>query len=325
MGLEPQIAPVSKKALWVGWIISALPIFALLMSAGMKLMNPPELAEGFSKLGWDHRIALGLGILELVCTLLYVLPRTAILGAVLLTGYLGGASATHVRIGDAPFIQIALGVLVWLGLFLRDARLRILLPLRSDPADPNLGRVGIFKTILLTLLACASVFAIVVALQPAEFRLARSTKIAAPPAEVFVQVNDFRNWEAWSPWTKLDPAAKYTFEGPSAGAGAVITWSGNDEVGEGRMTILESRPDELVKIKLDFIRPFESTCTSQFNFQPEAGQTQVTWSMYGENNYISKAFTIFCNMEKMVGPDFEKGLAQMKAVVESGTKTSQAK
>src|SRR4051812_42336005 len=113
MGPETQTAPASQKALWAGRVISALPVALLVFSAVMKLMNPPELAEGFGKLGWDHRIAFGLGILELVCTLLYVIPRTAVFGAVLLTGYLGGAIATHVRIGEPPFAQIVFGVLVW--------------------------------------------------------------------------------------------------------------------------------------------------------------------------------------------------------------------
>jgi uncharacterized protein YndB with AHSA1/START domain len=164
------------------------------------------------------------------------------------------------------------------------------------------------------------VFVIFVALQPSEFRVVRSATISAPPAEVFEQVNDFHNWEAWSPWAKLDPACKYTFEGAPAGTGSVFTWSGNDQVGEGRMTLLESRPHELIRIKLDFIRPFESTCTVEFAFKPEGDQTAVTWSMSGENNFLAKAFCLFMSMDKCVGGDFEKGLAQMKAVTESAAK-----
>jgi len=127
-----QTAPVSKKMLWAGRIISALPVLMLVFSAVGKLVKPDDVVEGFKKLGWDENLALPLGILELCCTAIYVIPRTSVLGAILLTGYLGGATATHVRISDPSFAApIVLGVLVWLGLFLRDARLRALLPLRS--------------------------------------------------------------------------------------------------------------------------------------------------------------------------------------------------
>src|SRR5262249_23304496 len=133
-------------------------------------------------------------------------------------------------------------------------------------------------------------------------------------------VNDFHNWEPWSLWAKLDPACKNTFEGAPAGKDAVFTWSGNDKVGEGRMTILESRPHELIRIKLDFIRPFPSTCTTEFTFRPEGQQTAVTWNMSGEKDYLSKAFCMFMNMDQMVGGDFEKGLAQMKAIAEAAAR-----
>ncbi|MBI5757610.1 MAG: DoxX family protein [Planctomycetales bacterium] len=117
--------------LWIGRILSTLPVLMLLMSGVMKLVKPTEVVEGFAKLGWPDSLALGLGIVELVCTVLYVIPRTSVLGAILLTGYLGGATATHVRIGDPFIAPIILGVVIWLGLFLRDARLRVLIPLRS--------------------------------------------------------------------------------------------------------------------------------------------------------------------------------------------------
>lgn len=123
-------APVSKKLLWTGWIISILPVLALLMSGVMKFLQPPEAVEGFEHLGWPLDLAVPLGVVELVCALLYLIPRTTMLGAVLLTGYLGGAIATHVRIGEQFVAPVVLGVLIWLGLFLRDPRLRALLPLR---------------------------------------------------------------------------------------------------------------------------------------------------------------------------------------------------
>jgi DoxX-like protein len=124
----------SKGALWTGRVISALPVLMLVFSAVMKFLKPKEVMEGFVHLGYPERLALGLGILELACTLLYVIPQTAVLGAILLTAYLGGATASHVRIGEPFYTPIILCVLVWLGLFLRDPRLRALIPLRRRPA-----------------------------------------------------------------------------------------------------------------------------------------------------------------------------------------------
>lgn len=122
----------SNVSVWTGRIISVLPAFLLLFSGAMKLAKPPEVIEGFGKLGWPEEYALGLGILEIVCTLLYLIPWTSVLGAILLTGYLGGAIATHVRLGDfAIVVQVILGVCLWLGLYLRDKRLRALLPVWS--------------------------------------------------------------------------------------------------------------------------------------------------------------------------------------------------
>ena len=323
MELGTQTPPVSKKMLWMGRIVSAVPVAMLLMSGIMKLAKPAPVIEGFTKLGYHEGLALGIGLLEIVCTLLYINPRTAVLGAILLTGYLGGATATHVRIGEPFYAPVLLGVLVWGGLYLRNARLRALVPFQCGACGDSARRcgfVGVLKTGLTILATLVVVFVLVVALQPSEFRVVRSTTIAAPPAEVFAQVNDFHNWDAWSPWTKLDPACKYTFEGPAAGTGAVYTWSGNDQVGEGRMTILDSRPVEQVRIKLDFVKPFESTATVEFDFKAEGEQSKVTWTMHGENNFLSKAFCLFVNMDKMLGSDFEKGLAQMKAVAEANAK-----
>ena len=127
--------PVSKAALWVGYIMSAIPVLMLLFSAVMKFVQPPAVMEGFKKLGLPEKLATSLGILELTCTVLYVIPRTAVLGAVLLTGYLGGATVTHLRVGEPFFGPVLFGVLVWGGLFLRDARLRALIPLRR----PQIG------------------------------------------------------------------------------------------------------------------------------------------------------------------------------------------
>ena len=176
------------------------------------------------------------------------------------------------------------------------------------------------KWILAGVAAVVVVFLIVVALQPADFKVERSATMRAPAPAAFAQVNDFQNWRAWSPWEKIDPALKRQYEGPKAGTGAVYAWQGNKDVGEGRMTITESRPGELVRIKLEFFKPFAATNTAEFSFKPSAGganeATVVTWSMAGQNNFLSKAICLFVDMDRMVGGMFEQGLAQMKTVVE---------
>ena len=172
------------------------------------------------------------------------------------------------------------------------------------------------KKILIAIAAVIVLFVVIVALQPAQFRVTRSATIAAPPTVVFAHVNDFHQWEAWSPWAKLDPAAKNSFEGPAAGTGAIFRWDGNSEVGTGSMTIIESRPGELVRIRLDFLKPMAATNTADFTFAAAGADTTVTWSMYGENNFMCKAAGLFMNMDKMIGGMFDQGLANLKTVVE---------
>ena len=174
-----------------------------------------------------------------------------------------------------------------------------------------------FLKILIALVAVVAAFLAFVALQPSEYRIARSATIAAPAPDVFAQVNDFHRWEAWSPWAKLDPNANATFEGPSAGEGAVFAWAGNSEIGQGRMTLTQSRPAEFIMIRLDFVKPMAGTSTAEFTFKPEGDRTAVTWVMSGQNNFISRAICLFMNQDKMVGGHFEKGLENLKAVTEA--------
>jgi polyketide cyclase/dehydrase/lipid transport protein len=172
---------------------------------------------------------------------------------------------------------------------------------------------------LIALAAIVVVIAVVVAMRPSEFRITRTATISAPPAVVFTHVNDFHKWDAWSPWAKLDPAMKTTYEGAPAGTGAIYAWVGNSQVGEGRMTITESRPGDLIRIRLEFVRPFRATNRAEFAFRPENNQTTVMWSMTGNYNFMTKAVGLFMNMDKMVGGQFEEGLARMKSVVESAS------
>jgi Polyketide cyclase / dehydrase and lipid transport len=175
----------------------------------------------------------------------------------------------------------------------------------------------VLMKILIAVAIIVVVFVVIVALQPSEFKVVRSATISAPAPALFAQVNDFHKWEAWNPWGKLDPTMKQAYEGAPAGTGAIYTWSGNNEVGEGRMTITESRPSDLIRIKLEFFKPFAATNTAEFTFKPEGNQTAVTWSMTGNNNFMAKAVHLFMNMDKMVGGQFDKGLAQMGSVVEA--------
>lgn len=156
-----------------------------------------------------------------------------------------------------------------------------------------------------------------IATQPAEFRVTRTATFAAPAPAVFAQVNELRKWEAWSPWAKKDPQMKQAYAGPAPGAGAVTSWVGNKDVGEGRMSIVESRPAELIRFKLEFFKPFAATNSAEFTFKEQGGRTAVSWSMSGQNNFISKAMSVVFDFDKMIGADFEAGLASMKTIVEN--------
>ncbi|MFP2908575.1 SRPBCC family protein [Pyxidicoccus sp. 3LFB2] len=155
--------------------------------------------------------------------------------------------------------------------------------------------------------------------RPDRFRIERSAQIHAPPDAVFALINDFHGWGQWSPYEKLDPNLERRFEGPSSGAGAVYAWSGNSKAGEGRMTILESRPGERVSIKMEFFKPFAATNQATFTFAPSGTGTRVTWSMEGENTLMGKAISAFLDMDTLLGKNFEEGLANLDRVVQAGT------
>ncbi|MBY0503683.1 MAG: SRPBCC family protein [Bryobacteraceae bacterium] len=158
--------------------------------------------------------------------------------------------------------------------------------------------------------------AALIATRPADFRLVRTATVNAPPEKVFALVNDFNRWDTWSPWAKLDPAMKKSVGSIVAGTGATYEWSGNSDVGRGKMTILESQPPARVLIRLEFLEPMTATNLTELVLKPEGSGTRVEWIMTGTNNFMAKAFDFFMNMDKTVGADFEKGLKQMKAVAE---------
>lgn len=170
---------------------------------------------------------------------------------------------------------------------------------------------------IITLVAIVVVAILIyAATRPDNFRIERSTSIKAPPEKIFPLINSFHQWETWSPWEKVDPAIKRTYSGAESGRGAIYAWQGNKNIGEGRMEILESTPNSKLVIKIDFLKPFEAHNTIEFTLEPQGDTTKVTHAMFGRSPFISKVMGLFFNMERMVGPKFEEGLASVKAIAE---------
>jgi Polyketide cyclase / dehydrase and lipid transport len=174
----------------------------------------------------------------------------------------------------------------------------------------------VFKSIVLVLLVVIAGLAAFIATRPAEFTIERTAQVNASPEAVFPLIDNFHNWQSWSPFEKLDPEMKKSFEGPEAGAGASYAWNGNGQAGEGRMTIEQSRPNDGVDMKLEFTRPFASTCKTKFLLVPDSGGTKVTWRMEGSNSFIGKAMSLVMNMDQMIGKEFEEGLSNLNKVTQ---------
>ena len=166
------------------------------------------------------------------------------------------------------------------------------------------------KKILLGLVAIIALILIVAALKSPDFRVERSLTIAAPPEALFGWFNSPKKFDEFNPWLKLDPSAKTEYTGPDAGVGAVASWAGK-ATGKGRATIVESKPNELVRLRMDWIEPMEGVSTVDYSFKPEGGKTTVTWAMYGKSNFIGRLMSLFMNCDSMCGPQFEKGLADV--------------
>lgn len=151
--------------------------------------------------------------------------------------------------------------------------------------------------------------------KPDTFRVQRSTRIEAPPEKVAALIDDFHRWGAWSPWEKLDPAMQRTHSGAASGVGAVYAWEGNRKAGAGSMQITEASARKIA-IKLDFIKPFASHNIAEFVLEPQGDATNVTWSMHGPTPFVSKVMQVFFSMDRMIGKDFETGLANLKSAAE---------
>jgi carbon monoxide dehydrogenase subunit G len=172
------------------------------------------------------------------------------------------------------------------------------------------------KTIAIVLLGLVAAVAIYAATRPDSFRVERSIRVSAAPDKVFPLVNDFHQWEAWSPWEKIDPQIKRDYSGAPAGQGAVYEWHGNKDIGSGRMAIVESNAPSKLLIKIDFMTPFEAHNTVEFTLVPEGEGTRVTQAMYGPSPFVSKLMGLFFSMDKMVGDKYEEGLTTLKALAE---------
>ena len=172
------------------------------------------------------------------------------------------------------------------------------------------------KKILLGFVAVIALLLLFALTRPDTFRVERSIVIKADPVKIHTVLNDFHAFGAWSPWEKLDPAMKVTYSGATSGQGAVYAWQGNDAVGAGRMEILQTVPGQRVVVKLDFLQPFEGHNTSEYTLTPGTGGTTVTWAMFGPSPFVSKLMGIFVSMDSMIGKDFERGLANLKAYAE---------
>ena len=173
-----------------------------------------------------------------------------------------------------------------------------------------------FKTIVIVVVALIAALLAYAATKPDTFRVQRAASIKAPPEKIFALLNDFRRWDTWSPWEEKDPAMIRTFGDATSGKGAVYTWEGNTDVGQGRMEIAESVPPSKIAIKLDFLKPFETHNIVEFTLEPQGDSTNVTWAMRGPNPYFAKVMQSFFSMDKMVGKDFETGLGNLKAIAE---------
>ena len=173
--------------------------------------------------------------------------------------------------------------------------------------------LGIIAVLVTVPLAAVLVYA---ATKPDTFRVQRTASIKAPPEKIFATLNDFHSWGAWSPWETKDPAMKRTFSGSEKGRGAVYEWDGDKNVGKGRMEITESSPPSKVALDLNMLKPFEANNTVEFTLEPQGDATRVTWVMNGRAPYIAKIVHVFFDMDRMVGNDFEAGLANLKTVAE---------
>ncbi len=271
-----------RSAIWTGRVFSLFAGLPFLFSGALKLLQLPQVTQGFEHLGWPPALILTLAVLEISSVVLYLIPPFSVLGAILLTGYLGGAIATHVRIGEPVYVHIVLGILIWGGLFLREVRLRVLLPVRGSDCVVK-----------------------------------REITINRSPEAVFAYLKLLKNFQNWNPFLKKDPQARVEFRGTDGQPGFITAWNGNKEMGSGEQEITKIVEGQRVEFELRFLKPFQATNSAQFAVEPVgSGHTKVSWHMHGKSVFPMSLFSLFLNMDKIVGREFEAGLVKLKSVLE---------
>jgi uncharacterized protein YndB with AHSA1/START domain len=248
----------------------------------MKFTGNPQMLEGVSHLGWQAEMLTKLGMLEATCIVLYLLPPFSVLGAILLTGYLGGAISTHMRIGEPVLMHVGIGLLIWGGLFLREPRIRSLLPVRGK-----------------------------------DFNFEREITINRPSDAVFAYLKPLRNFESWNPFLKKDCHVKTEYRGTDGEVGFTSSWDGEREVGSGEQEITKVVNGRKIEFELRFKRPFKATNTGYFATESVGGtQTRVRWGIAGNTSFPMTVIGLFMSSEKMIGKEFEAGLNQLKSILE---------
>jgi hypothetical protein len=174
----------------------------------------------------------------------------------------------------------------------------------------------IIALIAVILAIAIAVVLVLAATKPDRFSIQREITVRAPAEKIFPLINDFHQWVAWSPYEHRDPALKRTYSGAESGTGAIYAWEGNNNVGSGRMEILETAVPSKIVIQLDFFKPFEGHNTAEFTMLPQGDATHVTWLMHGPAPFMNKLMQVFMNLDKMIGKDFEAGLINLKTVTE---------
>lgn len=273
---------IGKKSLWTGRILTALAVAPFIFSFMMKFSGSPQMLQGVAHLGWPEQIIVPLGILEAICVLLYLIPQVSVLGAIILTGYLGGAVATHLRIGEPVYVHVVIGILIWLGLFLREPRLHELLPVRSK-----------------------------------DFNYGREIVIERPNDAVFGYLRLLGNFRNWNPFLKVDPHAKTEYRGVDGQPGFTAVWDGNRQMGSGEQEITKMIEGRRIEFELRFKKPFAATNRAYFETEPAGpGKTRVRWVMTGKSSFPMSVMSLLINCDKMIGGQFETGLSELKAILE---------
>jgi len=281
MPLQSPARSPGQAALWTGRVLSFLAALPFLPSAAMKFSGGPEVVQGFEHLGWPVSVIATIAILESMSVVLYLLPPFSFLGAILLTGYLGGAIAAHVRLGEPVYMHVAIGLLIWGGLFLREPRFRALLPVWAR-----------------------------------ECLYEREIEINRPREEVFAYLKFLENFRNWNPFLKTDPGAQVDYSGTDGQIGSVAAWSGGRS-GAGEQEITRIVEGEKIEFELRFKKPFQATNTGYFTARSTAnGKTIVSWGMYSQPVFPMTVLGLFFGMKRMMNKSFDAGLSDLKSILE---------